>query len=632
MKSLTRLGGLVVLAAAIWVAAASAAGTPRIVEAGGTVFPQRAYILSLPKPKVLTTANVLVTENGARVSGETVARQGTSASKTAVVLAIDASASMQGKPIAGAVAAARAFAAQMNPDEQVAVVAFNNVVHVIQPFTSDPKQVADALATPPKLAVGTKIYDAIEESLKQIAVTTNPNASIILLSDGTDVGSVAKRKRVMHDLAASHVRVFSVGLDSKSYSPKTLASIADASKGSYLEALGPAQLKPIFQTIGQQLASEYRIEYQSHANPHTTVTVAMKVKGVPGIAASSYTTPVLRVVPAPPYHLSSVDKVIQSKWLFLAVAISVAVLIGFVITYALSGKDQRLVDRVGDFVSVQRPGGPDPSRPVAATTTPGRESLLARVKVRTSRSNWSERLAETLELADIETDPLQFLIISTVATLVVMTMLYLVRGVLGALIGLIVPFVIRWIVLRRVKKKRMTFAEQLPDNLDVLASALRSGHSLVGALTVVADDAAEPSRGEFRRVLAEEQFGAQLEDAFKVTVDRMKSQDLDQVALVARLQREMGSNSAEVLDKVIDTVRGRMELRRLVSTLTAQGRLSRLVLTLLPIGIAIVLTLLSPSYMHPLFHERVGQALLVLAALMVVAGSYLIGKIVDIEV
>ncbi|HUY72602.1 MAG TPA: type II secretion system F family protein, partial [Gaiellaceae bacterium] len=176
------------------------------------------------------------------------------------------------------------------------------------------------------------------------------------------------------------------------------------------------------------------------------------------------------------------------------------------------------------------------------------------------------------------------------------------------------------------------FADQLPDNLDVLASALRAGHSLVGALAVVADDAPEPSKSEFKRVLAEEQFGVQLEDAFKVVVDRMESADLDQVALVSRLQREMGSNSAEVLDRVIDTVRSRMELRRLVRTLTAQGRMSRWLLTALPIFLALVMTLISPGYMRPLFHNPLGEALLILAACMVTVGSWIIGRIIDIKI
>ena len=99
------------------------------------------------------------------------------------------------------------------------------------------------------------------------------------------------------------------------------------------------------------------------------------------------------------------------------------------------------------------------------------------------------------------------------------------------------------------------FAEQLPDNLQVLASALRAGHSLVGALSVVVDDCPEPSRSEFRRVVADEQLGVPLEDAFGVVARRMENSDLEQVALVAALQRETGGNTAEVLDRVAETIR-----------------------------------------------------------------------------
>ncbi len=194
------------------------------------------------------------------------------------------------------------------------------------------------------------------------------------------------------------------------------------------------------------------------------------------------------------------------------------------------------------------------------------------------------------------------------------------------------PFGVRAWILNKVTRKRKAFAEQLPDNLDVLASALRAGHSLVGALTVVADDATEPSKAEFRRVLQEEQFGVDLEDALQIAVKRMENQDLDQVALVARLQREVGSNSAEVLDRVIETVRGRMELRRLVRTLTAQGRLSRWILTALPVALALILIVIGHDYMKPLYTETLGKALLVLATLMVILGSWMIGKIVDIRI
>jgi tight adherence protein B len=223
-------------------------------------------------------------------------------------------------------------------------------------------------------------------------------------------------------------------------------------------------------------------------------------------------------------------------------------------------------------------------------------------------------------------------ILTAMGTVLAMVILGLAVGVIGVIIGATVPFLVRWYIRSRIARKRRLFAEQLPDNLDVLASALRAGHSLVSALNVVADDAPEPSKSEFKRVLAEEQFGVNLEDAFKVVVDRMANQDLDQVALVARLQREVGSNSAEVLDRVIETVRARMELRRLVRVLTAQGRLSRWILTLLPVLLLVFMLLAGGNYMQPLLHATLGKALLVIAAIMVATGSWVIGKIVDIKV
>ena len=631
MKIVTRLG-LVALAGVIWVGAASGAAAPKaagpkIVETGGSVYPQRSYILTLPTPKTLSTSDLKVTENGRAVSGVSIGGQGGAAGTTAVVLAIDASASMEGTPITDAVDAARAFAAQMNPDEQVAIIAFNNGVHVIQPFTSDPSQVSKSLETVPKLAVGTKIYDAIDEALRQIGTTTSPNPSIILLSDGTDVGSVAHRADVLQQLRNSKVRVFSVGLHSKSFSPKTLGDIASASKGTFVEATGPEQLKSIFQSLANQLSREYTVQYQSHANPNARVAVAMRVNGVPGVARSAYKAPPLVIPSVPPYTPSTFERVIQSRYLVFGIAALLAALLGAAVVIAASATKAPLVQRVGDFVSVTGAAA-EAARP----KSPPRQSLITRFAARTSKSTWSERMAETLELADINADPSTFVLLSVVGTVLVMLVFYAILGPFGLLAGIATPLFIRAYVLSRVAKKRRTFADQLPDNLDVLASALRAGHSLVGALSVVAADATEPSKTEFQRVLSDESFGVQLEDAFKVSVDRMQNQDLDQVALVARLQREMGSNSAEVLDKVIETVRGRMELRRLVRTLTAQGRFSRWILTALPIGIAVVLTLISSSYMSPLFHKTLGQVFLVGAAIMIAIGSWSIGKIVDIRV
>jgi len=199
-------------------------------------------------------------------------------------------------------------------------------------------------------------------------------------------------------------------------------------------------------------------------------------------------------------------------------------------------------------------------------------------------------------------------------------------------IAFTIPFGVRSLLKRKLARQRKLFAEQLPDNLQVLASALRAGHSFIGALSVVVNDAPEPARSEFQRVVADEQLGVPIDEALHVVVQRMDSRELEQVALVGALQRETGGNTAEVLDRVTDTIRERFELRRTVQTLTAQGRMSRWVLTLLPIVLLLAITLINPGYMHVMYESTAGKGLMVLAAISVTCGSLVIKRIVNIKV
>jgi tight adherence protein B len=185
---------------------------------------------------------------------------------------------------------------------------------------------------------------------------------------------------------------------------------------------------------------------------------------------------------------------------------------------------------------------------------------------------------------------------------------------------------------QKLSGRRQEFGEQLTDSLQVLASAIRAGQSMAGALAVVVGESAEPTRTEFRRIVADEQLGVPLDEAIRSVAERMKSRDLEQVALVAAIQREAGGNTAEVLDQVIGTIRERAELRRKIRALTAQGRMSRWIVSLLPLALLLVLMLLSPGYLDPLFHTTTGQILLGVGGLLTVAGSFVIGRIVNIEV
>jgi tight adherence protein B len=273
-----------------------------------------------------------------------------------------------------------------------------------------------------------------------------------------------------------------------------------------------------------------------------------------------------------------------------------------------------------------------PVRERQAAPQEDRELLYERAEKSFEGMRWWERFKQELDIGKITISPVRILVWTSALTLLAIYVLSLVGGPVFALLGFSVPFIVRGMIRRRAEKQRQLFADQLPDNLQVLASALRAGHSLVGALSVVVEDSPEPSRSEFRRVIADEQLGVPLEDAFDTVAQRMRSKDLGQVGLVAALQHETGGNTAEVLDRVAETVRERFEVRRLVRTLTTQGRMSRWILTGLPVFLLVVISFLNPDYIQPLYDKTGGRVLLLVAALMVTTGSLVIRKIVDIKV
>jgi tight adherence protein B len=311
----------------------------------------------------------------------------------------------------------------------------------------------------------------------------------------------------------------------------------------------------------------------------------------------------------------------------LAVAAFCALLTGLVLAALLRPRRRTLRRRMAEFVSL----------PVARRdeeeNARGTELVLAQAERSFERTRWWSRFKNELELGEVSIAPIQIVAWTAIATALAAWLLFALLGTpLVVPLALGVPLVVRSQVKRRVERQRSLFADQLPDNLQVLASALRAGHSLVGALSVVVEDCPEPSRGEFRRVIADEQLGVSLEEAFGVVAERMANRDLDQVALVAALQQETGGNTAEVLDRVSDTIRERFELRRLVKTLTTQGRMSRWVVSFLPVGLLVLITAINPAYMAPLYTHPLGRVLLLVAGLMVVAGSLVIRRIIDIKV
>lgn len=318
----------------------------------------------------------------------------------------------------------------------------------------------------------------------------------------------------------------------------------------------------------------------------------------------------------------AVVQAVEQRWLFVA---ALAILAVAVIVATFGAIEQQ---RRSDFRGrVQSFSGMPDEEVTSSGTNGGAASPDA------SKQSAIHRIAPEAEIAGIHEDLGRILFATVAGGLILgVAVAVLVGSPWGLLAGLAAPLVTRSVVKRRVARTRKLFEQQLADNLDVVSSALRVGHSIAGSFAVTVEAADEPSRSELGRAIAEEQLGVPLDVALRNVAGRMQSRDLDQVALVVRLQRDAGTNAAEVIDQVAENVRGRMDLERLVRTLTAQGRMARWIVSALPLFLFGAMFVLNREYLAPLWEMDLGKAGMVLALIMIATGSLIIKKIVEIEV
>jgi tight adherence protein B len=240
-------------------------------------------------------------------------------------------------------------------------------------------------------------------------------------------------------------------------------------------------------------------------------------------------------------------------------------------------------------------------------------------------------LATRLSTADISMAPGEFVALVLAATVVLGFAGLVVAGPLVALVlAVLVVLLARTIVSRKANKRQATFADQLPDVLQLVTSSLRAGHGMTQALDAVAEEAEEPARSEFTHVLVETRLGRDLTDSLRNLASRMNSVDLDWVASAIDIHRETGGNLSEILTTVANTIRERQRMRRQIRTLTAEGRMSARVLTALPLLLALWQWRVHPESFDVLTHGG-GLVLSALAAVLMVLGWFWINRLVRIK-
>ncbi|HZU37656.1 MAG TPA: type II secretion system F family protein [Gemmataceae bacterium] len=238
------------------------------------------------------------------------------------------------------------------------------------------------------------------------------------------------------------------------------------------------------------------------------------------------------------------------------------------------------------------------------------------------------------EQADAHIKPSSLLLIAGVLALLGITGSWLagVPAFLMPLPGLVLGLMpLGWLWnKRRVRLK--TFAAQLPDALELVARALRAGHALAAGMHVVAEEMPSPIADEFGRVYEEQNLGIPLEDAMRNMCTRVPNLDLRFFVTSVAIQRQTGGDLAEILDKIGYVVRERYRILGQVKALTAEGRLSGIVLIALPFFLFLVMLHIKPDYIKVLWETKEGIKMSVFALIMQVVGALVIKKIVDIKV
>lgn len=188
-----------------------------------------------------------------------------------------------------------------------------------------------------------------------------------------------------------------------------------------------------------------------------------------------------------------------------------------------------------------------------------------------------------------------------------------------------------WVYMKRANRLK-AFAGQLPDAMELVARALRAGHSLAAGMHVVAEEMPAPVSKEFGRVYEEQNLGIPLEEALNNMCDRVPNLDLKFFVTSVAIQRQTGGDLAEILDRIGHVIRERFKILGQVKALTAEGRLSGVVLIALPIGLFMMMLWMKPDYVELLWKDPVGVKMSIGAIVLMLIGSYAIKKIVDIKV
>ena len=590
-------------------------------------------------------SKVTLRENGQIINDIDVVPLGRTDTKVGTVLVIDTSGSMnQNGKLEAAKAAARQFVQNRQANDQIALVAFSAQPRVLVNFTNDPNLLLAGIND--LVASGeTALWDGVRTGVGLYTDRPDLQPNVVLLSDGKDTASTSTYDQAKSAAQGAHATVYAVGLTGGDFESGQLKDLAASTGGIYLETADPAALSGLYKQVQTSLQNQYEVTYQSKSTSGTidiilTFGNTQATASVPtgGVSQGTATQP--EVVDASGGIFGFLGGSL-GKWLSVILVLAAAAIATYGIIL-ITTRERSTLETALQPYSGDAPEGGGSLEALAEEAGPasmvGDSAFLQRAIDTTARFAEERgilaKVESMLEQADMPLRAAEALFFYLTGT-VIFTLLavILTRSLLWTAVVLIIAAVIPLGILPALAARRKrVFTSQLPDMLQLMSGSLRAGYSLMQGVEAVAQEVDDPMGRELRRVLTEARLGRVLEDSLDDMADRMSSDDFKWAVMAVRIQREVGGNLAELLSTVAETMIARERLRREVRALTAEGRISALVLGLLPVGLGVVLYAMNPDYMKLLFNDGFGQVLLIGSVLLALVGFYWMKKTIEIDI
>jgi len=590
-------------------------------------------------------ASVSVTLNGEEVPSTSQSVNETSLARTAV-LTMDASLSMEGEPIANAKEAAKAFTNGVPADVAVGLVTFATAAQVVVPPTTD-RAAVNAAIDAITLEPDTALYDSV--LVAEQAAGTEGSRRILLLTDGRNEGGTATQEQAVGAAAGSSTIVDAVALGEADV--EALTAITTAGRGQLFTTDDPEALVGLFGEAATAVTNELLVTAEppaAFAGSAVTVEVSATVNGQPATASAATTltgappepSPTESPSPSPlPTATSAAPGFLQSAW-FVPTAIGV-VFVGLLGLMALAliplarRQEDAVTKRMSVYTLNARGGATEVQRTESARSSALATQALGAADTFVKSRGMEPRLENSLAAAALPLRPAEWvLIVAGSAVGGGLLLLLLSRfNPLWMLGGIALGILIPLIVLRTRKSQRLNaFNEQLPDTLTLMAGSLAAGYSLPQAVDTVVKEGQEPVAGEFNKALVEARLGVPIEETLENIAIRTESKDFAWVVMAIAIQRQVGGNLSEILRIVADTLRERAYIRRQIKTLSAEGRLSAIIIAALPPLFLVYLLLARPDYVTLLFTTTLGIIMLIVAVVLQILGVIWMRNIVNFEV